>query len=123
MENASKALIIAGAILIAILLISVGILVMNSMNKPIDQAQSEADSQAVRIFNAKFESYLGGGQSASSTKYVMSLVNSTEGVSLDTASGAITDVTTITNGSTYKVSPTFDSATGKIKVLTITKEP
>ena len=42
MENASKALIIAGAILIAILLISVGILVMNSVNKPIDEAANEA---------------------------------------------------------------------------------
>ncbi len=30
MENASKALIIAGAILISILLISVGVLIMNS---------------------------------------------------------------------------------------------
>lgn len=32
MENASKALIIAGAVLISILLISVGILLMNSSN-------------------------------------------------------------------------------------------
>ena len=59
MENASKALIIAGAILIAILLISVGIMVMNSMNKPIDAAAEEADSQAVQMYNAKFTNYAG----------------------------------------------------------------
>ena len=59
MENASKALIIAGAILIAILLISVGILVMNSMNKPIDQAASESDSMSAQIYNSKFIPYFG----------------------------------------------------------------
>ena len=64
MENASKALIIAGAILIAILLISVGILVMNSMNAPLDQASQQATSQAVQIYNAKFKPYLGKEKSA-----------------------------------------------------------
>ena len=54
MENASKALIIAGASLVSILLISVGILVMNSMNKPIEQAGREADSQSAQIFNSQF---------------------------------------------------------------------
>ena len=68
MENASKALIIAGAILIAILLISVGIMVMNSMNKPLDQASQEADSQAVRMFNEKFSNYAGKGKKASDIK-------------------------------------------------------
>ncbi len=39
MENASKALIIAGAILIAILLISVGILILNSISGVTDSAK------------------------------------------------------------------------------------
>ena len=59
MENASKALIIAGAILIAILLISVGILVMNSVSKPLDEAGSEANSMAAQMFNSKFVNYAG----------------------------------------------------------------
>ena len=72
MENASKALIIAGAILIAILLISVGIMVMNSVNKPLDEVTSEADSQSAQMFNSKFANYAGSGKS---TKEVYSLIN------------------------------------------------
>ena len=74
MENASKALIIAGAILIAILLISVGILVMNSMNKPIDQSSSEATSQAAQMFNSKFTVYEGKGKSAQDVKGLIQTV-------------------------------------------------
>ena len=59
MENASKALIIAGAILISILLISVGIIVINAINDPVSQAGSSAESQAIQIFNAKFDAYVG----------------------------------------------------------------
>ena len=79
MENASKALIIAGAILISILLISVGIIVMNSMNKPIDQAAGTADSQAVEMFNARFTSYAGAGQKAQSIKSLCTAVVSSNG--------------------------------------------
>ena len=76
MENASKALIIAGAILIAILLISVGIIVMNNTNKPIDAAAEESKSQAAQIFNSKFESYVGTNKSASEVKSLINAVAS-----------------------------------------------
>ena len=59
MENASKALIIAGAILISILLISVGIIIMNAINNPVQQGASTADSLAVETFNGKFTGYMG----------------------------------------------------------------
>lgn len=59
MENASKALIIAGAILISILLISVGIIIMNAINNPVDQAATGADEYAIQQFNAKFVKYDG----------------------------------------------------------------
>ena len=44
MENASKALIIAGAILIAILLISLGIIMFNSSKGTTDQATGTANA-------------------------------------------------------------------------------
>jgi len=44
MENASKALIIAGAILISILLISLGIMMFNSSKGTTDQAASTANA-------------------------------------------------------------------------------
>ena len=71
MENASKALIIAGAILIAILLISVGILVMNSISKPIDAAAGEANSQAAQMFNSKFINYAGKDKNAQDIKQLI----------------------------------------------------
>ena len=79
MENASKALIIAGAILISILLISVGIIVMNSINKPLDQAQGQADSQAIEMFNAKFSGYSGNGKKAQDIKSLCSSIAASNG--------------------------------------------
>ena len=57
MENASKALIIAGAILLAILLITLGILVYNQAAGVINSnAMSEVEQQQ---FNQKFTQYEG----------------------------------------------------------------
>lgn len=44
MENASKALIIAGAILISILLISLGIIMFNASKGTTDQANDTANA-------------------------------------------------------------------------------
>lgn len=59
MENASKALIIAGAILISILLISVGIMVMNSIAGVQSGAEGQMDAMAVQTFNTKITQYAG----------------------------------------------------------------
>ena len=74
MENASKALIIAGAILISILLISVGIIIMNAINEPVQQSANSANSQAVQTFNAEFLSYE-GSQTGATLRSLISLVN------------------------------------------------
>ena len=58
MENASKALIIAGAILLAILIISLGILIYNQASGVVNNnAMSEVE---VQQFNQKFTQYEGG---------------------------------------------------------------
>ena len=57
MENASKALIIAGAILLSILLISLGIMIFNQAQDVINgSGMSQAELQA---FNSKFTKYEG----------------------------------------------------------------
>jgi hypothetical protein len=57
MENASKALIIAGAILLAILLISLGIMIYNQAANAISNSgMSDAELTA---FNQKFTKYEG----------------------------------------------------------------
>ena len=57
MENASKALIIAGAILLAILIISLGIMIYNQASGVVNNnAMSEVD---ISTFNNKFTQYEG----------------------------------------------------------------
>ena len=59
MDNAAKALVIAGAILISIVLISLGILIVNRAQTSIDEGVAKMSSQEKQIFNAKFEMYEG----------------------------------------------------------------
>ena len=55
MENASKALIIAGAILLAIVIISLGLVVVNNTRETVNNAN--ISEQEIQTFNAKFTSY------------------------------------------------------------------
>ena len=57
MENASKALIIAGAILLAILIITLGIMVYRQAAGVVDS--NAMDEVAVSSFNEKFQQYVG----------------------------------------------------------------
>lgn len=59
MENASKALIIAGAILISILLISIGIILINSGKDVTETGTAGMTSQKIQTFNSQFTAYEG----------------------------------------------------------------
>lgn len=73
MENASKALLIAGAILICIVLISVGMLVLNSTTDVTDQVGDITTSQAAQSFNSNFTGYA-GTQKGSSVRQLLGAV-------------------------------------------------
>ncbi len=73
MENASKALIIAGAILISILLIGIGMMIYNSAIKPVTDAGDRMDEMSKNMFNGKFENYE-GSQRGSNIKTLISTV-------------------------------------------------
>ena len=60
MENASKALIIAGAILLAILIIGLGMFIYNQAADTLDGAQ--LDGQKVDSYNREFLQYEGTKQ-------------------------------------------------------------
>ncbi len=79
MDNAVKALIIAGAVLIAILLIGVGITIFNSASKPLDQGQRQADKQEVEMFNNPIISCLGQEISGNQVKTLVSAITSSNG--------------------------------------------
>lgn len=73
MENAAKALIIAGAILISIILISIGIIVVNQGREVVDEAGMKMTQQQIQIFNADFDTY-NGTQRGSTVKTFLSVV-------------------------------------------------
>ena len=114
MENASKALIIAGAILLAILLISLGILIFNQAQDTVSNSgMSDAQKTA---FNNQFLKYEGIQKGT----VVKSLVNEVLANKADTnnpqitvtllpkgngaSESAVTKTSQVTNNKTYKVS-------------------
>lgn len=74
MENASKALIIAGAILLSILIISLGIMVYNNAKSTVGDAN--LDAETIQTFNSKFTMYCGTGVSAAKANSLVEAVNS-----------------------------------------------
>ena len=110
MENASKALIIAGAILISILLISVGIIIMNAINDPVSRTSETAASQAVQIFNSQFTGYAGSDVDYNTTKQCITAVRSAKGEHEITLTG-ITSMADLNKNSKYKIEFTSESDT------------
>ena len=75
MENASKALIIAGAILISILLISIGIILINSGRDVTEAGTAGMQSQKIQAFNAQFTQYQGKKRISELSNFI-SVINS-----------------------------------------------
>ena len=130
MENASKALIIAGAILLTILIISLGIMIYNQASGVVNNnAMTEVE---VTSFNQKFEQYLGENVRGANVNSLLNAIK-TNNMSTDDASKKIsitgacgTDASAYTKadtGSTYKVEvPTNGYTTGGlISQIKITK--
>lgn len=65
MDNASKALIIAGAILIAVMLVSLGVMLYNTAAGVAEGTISSMESLGVDGYNAQFSQSFGDRQSAS----------------------------------------------------------
>lgn len=65
MDNASKALIIAGAILIAVMLVSLGVMLYNTAAGVAETTTGSVEALGIAGFNAQFETYLGTGKSKS----------------------------------------------------------
>ncbi|MBE5822123.1 MAG: hypothetical protein E7311_06035 [Clostridiales bacterium] len=59
MENASKALLIAGAILLVIAIIAIAVGIVSSTRGTIGSAENQIDSMAIQMHNKQFEVYEG----------------------------------------------------------------
>ena len=66
MENASKALIIAGAILLSILIVSLGIMVFQNAKNTV--SSSNLNKQEIEAFNSQWEGYEGTKKTASEVR-------------------------------------------------------
>lgn len=83
MENASKALIIAGAILLSILLISLGIMVYTNAKGSIGDAN--LNSEEIQTFNTKISQYCGKNKSANDMNALMSAIIASNGAQKNSA--------------------------------------
>ena len=126
MENASKALIIAGAILISILLISLGILIYNqATNITNGQQMSEVE---VSSYNSKFTQYEGDKVTGTQVRALINQVNtsnsSEDNINVSrsveiVASGFTATGKAITNGNganTYTVSGLSNTKKYKVEI-------
>lgn len=130
MENASKALLIAGAILIVILLIAVGMMVYQGAQGSINKAIGSMSSTEKDIHNKQFESYMGQKVSGSNVKSLLSKIITNnadennvavevyEGTDKKSADSLMNSITTAAS-TTYKVESKYSD--GVITKITITK--
>ena len=80
MENASKALIIAGSVLVTIMVIALGVTIFNKAHDAADT--SGLDTTEITMFNSKFERYA-NNQSGSQVKSLMSFAISNASTNKD----------------------------------------
>lgn len=133
MENASKALIIAGAILLSILLISLGIMIFNTAQ---DTTKNSGMTQAqVSAFNNKFSKYEGTIKGSEVRSLIQEVVasngddnnkNASRQITINKDSKAIVSGTTadssgILTTKSYTVKITEYNDDGTIKTMEIIK--
>ncbi len=133
MENASKALIIAGAILLAILIISLGILIYNQASGVVNNnAMSEVETQN---FNQKFTQYEGNSVRGTTVRALyqavlsnnisqddddrrVEIVNSAGGSNLGKGDTQLPSMAGVNTGSSYSVTCTMGTEGGNKGLVT-----
>jgi hypothetical protein len=131
MENASKALIIAGAILVSILIISLGIIIYQQASGIINgNAMSEADTTT---FNAKFLQYQGSKVSGATVNAMLQAVLANNVTQDDTtkkievtgdlklSSDSTSATTSASTSATYTVSLSHYNSYGLVDQIKVTK--
>ena len=142
MENASKALIIAGAILLAILIITLGIFIFQQASE-VTRDSSISDVEIIQ-FNEKFKSHEGTNVRGSEVNSLLSTIVQNNVANQDdtskqvkinvtsadsnwsgtkpsstTAPTSTSNVGRALSGKTYKVVCTTDTSTGYVTTVTI----
>lgn len=122
MENASKALLIAGAILIAILLIGIAMMIFGNIGGITGIAEKQVDQIEVQGFNRPFTQYEGTKVSGSNVKTLITNINTSNATYSDDKSRQITITKPDTIGANASYSVTFGyDVSGFINSVTITQ--
>ena len=127
MENASKALIMAGAVLIAIVLISIGVYIISSQQGVIDQSEESSEVLQIKTYNATFEKY-GGTIKGSEVKNLLVDIqtnnNRNAGKQITITYGTESDINGIRNlirpNKNYEIDLVGYDADGYVNAITIT---
>lgn len=98
MENASKALLIAGAILVCILIIGIGMVVYQSTQGTIAEGIAQMSSQEKDMFNSQFTQYAGNRVNGSSVKALLQKVRSNNTANADIEGKVVTVTGTVATG-------------------------
>ena len=136
MENATKALLIAAAVLVAILIISLGLVVYNMASETVDNA-GNLDEYQIQQFNEKFKKYEGTSVSGSDVNALINTVfnhnlaqeDETTRVSVTVDGNEVIDAndtpttspSKVSTGGRYTVECTYDANTKLITTITITR--
>ena len=133
MENATKALLIAAAVLVAILIISLGLVVYNMAAESVGSVDF-SDSE-IQAFNDKFTRFEGENESGSDVNaLVQTVMNSnlkeasaktnrfiTVSGAVALTSGATQTPGKVPTGERYTIKATYDKKTSLITSINITK--
>ncbi len=132
MENASKALIISGSILIAILLIAYGVNTFNSAQPATQGVRQTMDATQIATFNNKFAGYTGTTVPRAKVKALANVIianNAKSSNKVYFGTGTVTDPSAVQNAAnllsanTYKVEADVDDSTGILKGMKYTANP
>jgi len=123
MENASKALLIAGSILVCILLIGVGMMVYQSIQGTISEGIAQMSSQEKEMFNAQFQQYEGTRVNGANVRALVNRINNNNS-QLEEGDPKYVTVTYVDNvvvntARTYTVTVTDDDTDGLFNNVTI----
>lgn len=134
MENASKALIIAGSILVTIIVISLGVMVFRNMSGAVKE-EANLNEQEIVAFNSKLSPYIGTNISGSQVNALIQLARTIDQKAItngDTVrrviisgdgsvsiSGDTVSYTNVETGYFYKVEGTYNN--GLLTSIKITK--
>ena len=122
MENASKALLIAAAVLIVILIIAFGMNIFNSTGDTSGQVADQAASQQIQTFNAQFTGFVGTGRAGTTIRNLQIAVRNSN-ARYTQHQVTLTVPATLVDNATYTVKATYstadDASFGYITAITV----